>query len=56
MTKKTMMPTSEKLIKTPPGPASLNAFPDPTSKPGPIIPTPNQHTRSYTEAITTNLQ
>jgi hypothetical protein len=43
MTKKTMMPTSEKLIKTPPGPASLNAFPDPTSKPGPIMPRTDQH-------------
>lgn len=38
MTKKTMIPTKEKLINTPAGPPLLRALPEPTSKPGPIIP------------------
>jgi hypothetical protein len=38
MTKYTIIPTSEKLIKTPAGPPSLNAFPEPTRRPGPMIP------------------
>lgn len=33
-----MIPTSEKLINAPAGPPSASAFPELTSKPGPIIP------------------
>ena len=38
MTKKTIIPTRVKLIRMPPGPASRSAFPEPTSRPGPMIP------------------
>lgn len=38
MTKKTIMPTSEKLIKAPAGPPSCSALPELTSRPGPIMP------------------
>ena len=38
MTKKTMMPTSEKLIRAPAGPPSCSALPELTSNPGPMMP------------------
>jgi hypothetical protein len=38
ITKKTIMPTKEKLISEPAGPPSCNAFPELTSNPGPMIP------------------
>ena len=38
ITKKTIIPTNAKLMRTPAGPPSLSAFPDPTSNPGPMIP------------------
>jgi hypothetical protein len=38
MTKYTMSPTREKLIKIPAGPARCKALPDPTRRPGPMIP------------------
>lgn len=38
MTKNTIIPTREKLIKEPAGPPSWKALPELTSKPGPIIP------------------
>jgi hypothetical protein len=43
ITKKTIMPTSEKLINAPAGPPSDKAFPELTSKPGPIIPARKYH-------------
>lgn len=38
MTKKTIIPTREKLINAPAGPPSWSALPELTSNPGPIIP------------------
>lgn len=38
MTKKTRIPTSEKLIRIPAGPARCSAFPEPTRRPGPMMP------------------
>lgn len=38
MTKNTMVPTSEKLMRIPAGPPWLSALPDPTNSPGPMIP------------------
>lgn len=39
MTKNTITPTKAKLIKHPAGPPLLSALPEPTSNPGPIMPT-----------------
>lgn len=38
ITKKTMIPTSEKLMRIPAGPARRRAFPEPTRRPGPMMP------------------
>lgn len=38
ITKNTMMPTKEKLMRVPAGPARCNALPEPTSRPGPMMP------------------
>jgi len=32
------MPTKEKLMRMPPGPARWSALPEPTNSPGPIMP------------------
>jgi hypothetical protein len=56
MTKKTMIPTKEKLIKIPAGPALLRALPEPTSKPGPIIPGLTLGVQSIARQSETHLQ
>jgi hypothetical protein len=38
MTKNTMIPTREKLIRIPAGPAKCKALPEPTNNPGPMMP------------------
>lgn len=56
ITKNTITPTREKLIRIPAGPARRSAFPDPTRRPGPMIPERTSAQFKFAVTLTACLQ